>query len=208
MKLEVTNLAVARGERVVFSGVSFGLSDGDALQVIGPNGSGKSTLLRAIITMLPLREGHISCSGEGEIAEHCHYLGHKNALKPAMSVAENLDFWQKYAGSSLLAIDDALQAVGLGGIEHIPAGYLSAGQKRRVAIARLLVTHRPIWLVDEPTAALDKASEKLFTALLNDYLDKGGIVIAATHQSLGLDNPQLLDLAEYAHQYEPTGDVW
>ncbi len=126
--------------------------------------------------------------------EHCHYLAHANALKSQLTVAENLAFWQGYLGPGM-AIGEALDTVGLPGIDDIPAGYLSAGQKRRVAIARLLVTTRPVWLVDEPTAALDAQSEIRFADIVSRHLAAGGIVLAATHQPLGLDTPLRLDMA-------------
>ena len=179
MQLIADNLAVERGERRIFSGISFTVPAGTALVVTGPNGAGKSTLLKAIAGFLLPVAGTIELQGlTGEarpLAEHCHYLAHDNALKSQLTVFENLDFWRRFLGRPGVGIDDALEAVGLPGIGELPAGYLSAGQKRRVAIARLLVVDRPVWLADEPTAALDKASEKLFAGLVEAHLRAGGL---------------------------------
>lgn len=190
MRLEAENLAGERGGETIFSALSFELSSGEALVVTGPNGSGKSTLLRIICGLLALEEGEISLSDEGTslpVRAACHYLGHQNAMKPALSVRENLLFWQKFNGEPRLDIDEALEAVDLPGVEHLPFGYLSTGQKRRVSIAKLLVSHRPLWIVDEPTAGLDKASEARFAGLMRNHMQEGGLVIAATHISLGLE---------------------
>lgn len=193
MKLVVNNLSAERAGQLIFANIHFSLEDGEALVVTGSNGSGKSTLLRVISGLLDASAGSVTLTdrpGNDESSyphEQMHYLGHQNALKLALSVEENLAFWQKYCGNPLLDIEDALQAVGLPGTGHLPAAYLSAGQKRRVAIARLLVSHKPIWVVDEPTSALDRASEALFANLMKDQLARDGIVIAATHQSLGMD---------------------
>ena len=187
MKLSASGLAVNRGERTIFAGLSFDLAAGEAVVVTGPNGSGKSTLLKAVAGLLRASSGTITLDGAGDTAvcEHCHYLAHANALKPALTVEENLDFWRRFLGEGA-DIDQALEAVGLPGIGDIPAGFLSAGQKRRVAIARLIAARRTIWLVDEPTAALDAASEKVFARLVQQHLGDGGMVLAATHQPLGI----------------------
>ncbi|PCI06014.1 MAG: heme ABC transporter ATP-binding protein CcmA [Hyphomicrobiales bacterium] len=199
MNLTAENLSAIRGEQTIFSNVSFSLKSGDLLLVTGTNGSGKSTLLRVIAGLLHTFSGKIELSGDDQPIQHqCHYLGHQNVLKPTMSVEENLDFWRKYCGSPDDEIEIALEKVGLAGVQDIPAGYLSAGQKRRIAIARLLVTKRTLWLVDEPTAALDAKSEKMFADILQTHLEKGGIAIAATHQPLGIKTAQKLDMD--AHQ--------
>jgi len=183
MRLEAENLAGERGGETIFSALSFELSSGEALVVTGPNGSGKSTMLRIICGLLALEEGTITLFDEGTalpVRAACHYLGHQNAMKPAL-------FWQKFNGEPRLGIDEALEAVDLPGVEHLPFGYLSTGQKRRVSIAKLLVSHRPLWIVDEPTAGLDKASEARFAGLMRGHMQDGGLVIAATHIPLGLD---------------------
>jgi len=188
MKLAIENLGGERNGQMIFSNISFTLAEGEALIITGANGSGKSTLLRVIAGLLPAETGSVALEGSGEFTppEMMHYLGHLNALKPAMSIEENLAFWQKFCGNPLLDTDAALKAVALPDIGHLPAAYLSAGQKRRVSIAKLLVSYKPVWIVDEPTAALDKASEQLFAGLVNDHLNNGGIAIAATHKPLDI----------------------
>jgi heme exporter protein A len=194
MRLEAENLGGERGGETIFSNLSFTLDSGEALVVTGPNGSGKSTLLRIICGLLAPEEGRIELTEGGAslpVQAACHYLGHQNAMKPALSVRENLLFWQRFNGQDatapLLEVDEALEAVNLPGVEHLPFGYLSTGQKRRVSIAKLLVSYRPLWIVDEPTAGLDKASEARFAGLMHDHLQQGGMIIAATHIPLGLE---------------------
>ena len=200
MRLIAENLGGERGGEGVFSGVGFALDQGQALVVTGPNGSGKSTLLRIIAGLLPKAEGRLLIEGGGDdfpsIASACHYLGHQNAMKTALSVVENLRFWRDFNGSGDSSVDEALETVGLGGIGHLPFGYLSTGQRRRAAIAKLLVSHRPIWLLDEPTAGLDKASEERFAGLMRGHLADGGIVVAATHLPLGLEGAKALRMGE------------
>jgi heme exporter protein A len=200
MRLIAENLGGERGGDMVFSGIGFALDLGQALVVTGPNGSGKSTLLRVIAGLLPVAEGRLLLEGGGEafpsIASVCHYLGHQNAMKPALSVAENLRFWRHFNGDGQLGVEEALETVGLGGIGHLPFGYLSTGQRRRAAIAKLLVSHRPLWLLDEPTAGLDKASEGRFAGLMTRHLEGAGMIVAATHLPLGLDGATELVMGE------------
>jgi heme exporter protein A len=200
MRLVGEKVEVSRGERQIFGGVAFDVPAGSALVITGPNGSGKSTLLKAVAGFLKPAAGSVRLEGgdpEKSLGEHCHYLAHANALKAQLSVSENLSFWQGFLGPGM-AVAEALAAVGLPGIGDIPAGYLSAGQKRRVAIARLLVTRRPVWLVDEPTAALDARSEERFGKIVTDHLAGGGIVLAATHQPLGLSSALTLDMTAHS----------
>ncbi|MER9140194.1 heme ABC exporter ATP-binding protein CcmA [Mesorhizobium sp. M0830] len=197
MRLIAENLGGERGGDTVFSGIGFALEDGQALVVTGPNGSGKSTLLRVIAGLLPVAQGSVKIEGVmkiedgGEafpsVASACHYLGHQNAMKTALSVAENLRFWRDFNGDGQLDVEEALESVGLGGISHLPFGYLSTGQRRRAAIAKLLVSHRPLWLLDEPTAGLDKASEARFSGLMTRHCGAGGMIVAATHLPLGIE---------------------
>ena len=198
MRLIAENLSGERGGEPVFEGIGFTLADGEALVVTGPNGSGKSTLLRVIAGLLPHSHGRIAVEGGGEdlptVASACHYLGHQNAMKSALTVRENLDFWQSFAGDGKLSIADALEDVGIGGLGHLPFGYLSTGQKRRAAIAKLLISHRPVWLLDEPTSGLDKASETQFATLMRDHCQAGGIIVAATHLPLGLEGVKALEM--------------
>ncbi|MER9936693.1 heme ABC exporter ATP-binding protein CcmA [Mesorhizobium sp. M0088] len=201
MRLIAENLGGERGGEAVFSGIDFVLEERQALIVTGPNGSGKSTLLRVIAGLLPAAQGSVRIEGAMEIedgdegfpsvASACHYLGHQNAMKPALSVAENLRFWRDFNGDGQLGVEEALETVGLGGIGHLPFGYLSTGQRRRAAIAKLLVSHRPLWLLDEPTAGLDKASEARFAGLMAKHCTDGGMIVAATHLPLGIEGMEL-----------------
>lgn len=196
MRLSAENLAGERGGEAVFENIDFALGAGEGLVVTGPNGSGKSTLLRVLAGLLPSAGGKVQLHGGGDtwpnVASACHYLGHGDALKTALTVVENLTFWRELLGEKRLSVADALDEVGLPFVGRLPCGYLSTGQKRRVAIARLLVSHRPVWLLDEPTAGLDKASEARFASLMEAHMAAGGMVVAATHLPLGLENVQTL----------------
>lgn len=186
MRLSGRDLVCVRGGREVFADLSFAVSGGEALSLVGPNGAGKSSLLRVIAGLVHPVLGVLTLDGgdgERSVGEHCHYLGHLDALKPALTLRENVGFWRSYYGGSG-AVEDALDAVSLGPIADLPAGFLSAGQKRRAALARLLVAHRPIWLLDEPTSALDAGSQDRLFAIVGQHLEQGGIVVAATHQAL------------------------
>jgi heme exporter protein A len=199
MRLIAEGLSGGRGEEALFSAIDFDLAAGEALIVTGPNGSGKSTLLRTIAGLLPLISGSLRLEAGDEwdsVGAASHYLGHLNAMKTALTVAENLRFWASFLGGKGIGMDAALERVGLAGLGHLPFGYLSTGQKRRASIARLLLCHRPLWLLDEPTAGLDARSEEEFAALANEHLRGGGIVIAATHQTLGIEGATELPLGE------------
>lgn len=207
MHLSAENLAARRGEDLIFSNVSFGLGGGDALVLTGRNGSGKSTLLRVVAGLLRQEKGRVTFIGnDGDsdrpAGEASHYLGHRNAMKSELTVAENLSFWKTFlgdmAGGFGLDVDEAVEAVGLPGIIHLPFGYLSAGQQRRIAFAKLLVAHRPIWILDEPTAALDTSADQLFAQLITAHQENGGIVLAATHQPLGLEKAQEMRMTGFA----------
>ncbi|RWH70724.1 MAG: heme ABC exporter ATP-binding protein CcmA [Mesorhizobium sp.] len=202
MRLIAENLGGERGGEMIFSGINFALEKGQALIVTGPNGAGKSTLLRVVAGLLPVAAGRLLLEGGGEdfpsVASACHYLGHQNAMKTALSVAENLRFWRDFLGADFLSAEEALETVGLDGIGHLPFGYLSTGQRRRAAIAKLLVSRRPLWLLDEPTAGLDKASEERFAVLMRKHLEDGGIVVAATHLPLELGEAKELRMGEAA----------
>lgn len=192
LRLTVENLSARRGDELIFQDISFTVAHGNALCVKGPNGSGKTTLLRVIAGLLPIESGAIHLRGNpmetGNPGEACHYLGHRNAMKRELTVRENLGFWKRNLGDSPgrtgLVPEAAVEAVGLAGLSHIPFGYLSAGQQRRIAMAKLLVAHRPVWILDEPTAALDTGAEAMFAGLVTRHLEKGGIAIIATHQPL------------------------
>ncbi|MGX9988325.1 heme ABC exporter ATP-binding protein CcmA [Rhizobium sp. Z1P35] len=207
MHLTADNLAARRGEDLIFVNISFHLAAGEALVLTGRNGSGKSTLLRVVAGLLrPEKDTVIFCDEESPGGRHpgevSHYLGHRNAMKSELTVAENLDFWRVFLGNTgsaaALSTEDAADAVGLAGITHLPFGYLSAGQQRRMAFAKLLVAHRPVWILDEPTAALDASADRLLADLIGAHQTKGGIVLAATHQPLGLRNSQELKMTGFA----------
>ncbi len=201
MRLQIENLSVKRGEELVLSALNFDVQMGRALIVRGHNGAGKSTLLRAIAGLLPLETGNIVVAesdpefAAASIPDLCHYLGGDNAMKPAMSVGENLRFWQEFSGQPHLEVDEALEMVGLYGLQSVPFAHLSTGQRRRIGIARLLVSYRPIWILDEPTSGLDAVSEEQFAALMKVHLEDGGLIIAATHVPLGLESADVLQLS-------------
>jgi heme exporter protein A len=201
VRISATNLVCLRGSREVFRNVNFSLASGQALAVRGPNGAGKSSLLRLVAGLLRLESGRLELEGgdaELTIPEQAHYLGHQDALKPSLSVAENLTFWAGYLGNGGAALTDALEAVGLASIRDLPAGYLSAGQRRRLSIARLVAVPRPIWLLDEAGAALDQAAQGRLIELMQCHLAGGGLILAATHAPLGLDGVQELRLGASA----------
>jgi len=206
MHLTAENLAARRGEDLIFVNISFHLAAGEALVLTGRNGSGKSTLLRVVAGLLRPEKGTVIFRDEGSPegrhpGEASHYLGHRNAMKNELTVVENLGFWQSFLGNpdaAGLSVEDAAEAVGLSGITHLPFGYLSAGQQRRIAFAKLLVAHRPVWILDEPTAALDASADRLLAQLIEAHLTKGGIVLAATHQPLGLENARELKMTGFA----------
>jgi heme exporter protein A len=197
MQLTGDNLACQRGERTVFSGLSFSLSGGEALLVTGRNGAGKSSLLRLIAGLLRKSAGQLELSGaeaDATLGEQSHYLGHQDAVKPALSVGENLQFWADYLGSGPHDIAAALEAVDLSALAGLPAGYLSAGQRRRLSIARLVAVPRPVWLLDEPTSALDEPSQKRLAELMRGHLASGGMIVAAAHGPIGLERARELKL--------------
>ncbi|MGO4706624.1 heme ABC exporter ATP-binding protein CcmA [Microvirga sp. 2MCAF38] len=187
MRLIVENLACDRGERRVFENLSFTLGPGDALLVTGRNGAGKSSLLAILAGRLNPAAGRlrIEDAGERTLPECLHMVGHRDALKTALTAGENLAFARDFLGSPIVSPEEALTLVGLGHVARMPVAYLSAGQRRRVALARLLVAERPLWLLDEPTAALDTASQDILLQLVAEHRAKGGLVIATTHAPLG-----------------------
>ena len=188
--LAVHDVAVARGGARTLAGVSFALHPGEALILRGPNGIGKTTLLRTVTGLQPPAAGRIEAAPDA-IA----YAAHADGLKPTLTAAENLAFWQSVFGGP--AVAPALEAMNLTHLAHRPARALSAGQKRRLGLARLLVSGRPVWALDEPTVSLDAASVTLFADVVRGHLGAGGAALIATHIDLGLPEARVLDLGPY-----------
>lgn len=191
MRLVADNLGGERGGNLLFNSLCASLTPSQALIITGGNGAGKSTLLRIIAGLLPACQGDVwleTDEGTVGVAAYSHYLSTHNAMKPSLSVYENLKFWQDFHGIPLYDIDEALELVGLYNIDHLPYGYLSTGQKRRVSIATLLCSHRPIWLLDEPTSGLDSRAQAMFAAVMRYHLQKGGMIVAVTHIALGVED--------------------
>jgi heme exporter protein A len=187
VSLEAHKIACERGGRRLFEDLSFRLGPGEALLVSGPNGAGKTSLLRQIAGLLPLTDGRLVATGadaDTPLAELCHYVGHLNGAKSALTVRENLSFWAEYLGEGEGDLAAALDVFGLAPLAELPAGLLSAGQKRKLALSRLFTVQRPIWLLDEPSVSLDAAAVKRLDQAIRGHLNAGGIAIVATHVPL------------------------
>jgi heme exporter protein A len=196
VQLVAENLVLSRGGRVIVDGLSFRLSGGSALLLTGVNGSGKTTLLRALAGFLRPASGFVrlkNVDAEGEPGEQMHFVGHLDGIKSHLTVQENLAFWAAYldAGGDVAA---ALRAFALTGLADIPAGYLSAGQKRRLGLARLAAARRPVWLLDEPTVSLDAASVALLIKAIDRHVVGGGLAVIATHVPMELARAQEIRL--------------
>jgi len=201
MKLIAETLSVMRGDRMVVTQLTFAVDGGEALTLTGPNGAGKTTVIRTIAGLLRPAGGQIRLEGaqpDRTPSEECHYVGHLNGVKASLTVEENATFWSRYLGGAAADIEAALATFGLGSAREVPAGYLSAGQRRRLALARLLLAKRPIWLLDEPAVSLDQASQAMLTKVVDKHLAGGGLVIAATHAPLGFAESRELRLGAAA----------
>jgi heme exporter protein A len=197
MRLIAHGLTSVRGARTLFADLTLRLDAGEALLVTGPNGSGKTTLLRIIAGFLLPAEGAIRLdrgAPELSLAEQCHYVGHGNAVKAGLSVEENARFWCAYLGGEPQTVEQALAAFSLLALRDTPASYLSAGQRRRLGLARVLLAPRPLWLLDEPTTSLDAGSKDMLFGVIAAHLDRGGLVVAATHEPLALASSRQLSL--------------
>jgi heme exporter protein A len=195
MRITAENLSCERGGRTVFSNQNFALGSGEFLQLTGPNGSGKSSLLRLLANLSEPSLGKISLEGgspELTLGQQAHYIAHNDASKSALTVTENLIFWRDFLGGGDLM--RALQAVNLAALADYPAALLSAGQRRRLALARLALVPRAIWLLDEPSVGLDESAQKLLAGIMNGHLREGGLIVAATHVPLGLEPDENLQL--------------
>ncbi len=182
MRLIVENLACSRGGRTLFQGLSFALAKGEALRIVGPNGAGKTSLLRLIAGLLAPAQGRVTLEeAEGGPGEAAHLVGHQDAIKSALTVEENLQFWRAVLGGDGIAVEAALAALGLSALAQFPARVLSAGQRRRLALARLLVAKRQLWLLDEPASGLDVDGQQTLTRMIAEHVSAGGIAVVAAH---------------------------
>jgi heme exporter protein A len=201
MQLIAENVSIGRGERTLFGPRSFRVDAGRALMLTGPNGAGKTTLLRTLIGFVAPHGGAIRLDGgsaEHTVAEQCHYVGHRDAVRASLTVGENALFWCRFLGAAGGGAETALERFGLARITDVPAAYLSAGQRRRLALARLLLADRPLWLLDEPVASLDAAGVETLTQAMSAHLAGGGLLVAATHVPLALPGVSELRLGSNA----------
>ncbi|MBE7183916.1 MAG: heme ABC exporter ATP-binding protein CcmA [Methylobacterium mesophilicum] len=200
MELVAEGLAGARGGQILFEDLSFTLRPGEAMEVVGPNGAGKTTLLRIAAGLLAPAEGRIGLGAGRRLGDLSHFVSSLNGMKSSLTVEENLRFWKRFQAGGPektgngLGTGEALAAVGLEATASLPFGILSTGQKRRVALSRLLLEHRPLWILDEPALGLDTAAETAFSALVARHLAEGGFALAAVHGSLGLEAARTIRL--------------
>jgi heme exporter protein A len=193
-RLSAKDLACWRGERLVFAGLGFSLGSGEALVLRGPNGSGKSSLLRLLAGLLRREAGTLTWNGEDVDDDReawravFAYAGHADAIKPLLTVRENISFWAEIAGAGTARVSDALARFAIAPLAEVPARFLSAGQRRRTGLARLVAAPRTLWLLDEPSVGLDADATESFAALMAEHRAGGGMIIAATHIELGLDD--------------------
>ncbi len=198
------DLTCVRGERRVFSGLAFDVAASAVLTLVGPNGSGKSSLLRMMAGLLPPFAGSMLWSGHDVTDDRdAHrsrvvYVGHQDAVKPVLTVGENLEFWAVMSGRDAASVDKALEGMGIRHLVDVPGRFLSAGQKRRLNLARILVSDAALWLLDEPTTALDASAIEALKRAIERHRAASGIVVLSTHSDLGLGDTSSLDLARYA----------
>jgi heme exporter protein A len=196
--LTVEGVSVERGGRTVLSELSLTVAAGEAILLLGANGAGKTTLLKAIAGLLPPAAGNIELSvGDRELplAERAHYVGHANGVRASLSVAENAIFWAQFLGNGTQTVQPALERFGLDALASVPAGYLSAGQRRRLGLVRLLLAERPLWLLDEPTTSLDAKSTATLTQVVDAHIAGGGLAVIATHLPIKLSRSRQITLA-------------
>lgn len=197
ISLKAAALTCERGGRTVFSGLDLEVPGSAALLLKGPNGVGKSSLLLALAGLIHF-EGAVNWATQGQSfenpAQHIHFSGHRHAIKPELTLAENLDFWADLLGGSKSSIGPALEAAGLDGLEAYAARNLSAGQTHRLALCRLLIAPRPVWLLDEPSSALDADGDTWVAGLIDTHLDQGGLALVATHRTIPLASKQVSSL--------------
>jgi heme exporter protein A len=194
MTLSASALACERNGRVVFSNLSFNVAPGQCVELRGANGTGKSSLLRMIAGLVKVASGNLTLDGAAEFATACHYVGHQDGLKTALTVSENLKFWSSCFGGA--DIETALHAFALAPLRDEPVQVLSAGQKRRMSLARLMLVHRPVWLLDEPMTALDANAQMKLLQAMQRHLDANGIVVVATHSDLGFEAHHVITLGQ------------
>jgi heme exporter protein A len=195
MRLMAIDLACVRGGRMLYDGLSFSLTAGDAILVLGANGSGKTSLLRQIAGLLPLDAGSVAFEGGESISEAAHFVGHLSACKDALTVGENLAFWRDLYGRPRHSVEGALEMLRLSTLKDLPCRVLSAGQKRRLALSRLVAVERPLWLLDEPDAALDSEGRATLIGLINEHRARGGIAIIASHGTLNITPSREISLS-------------
>lgn len=197
------NLTCVRGERIVFAGLDFSLSSGEALTLVGRNGSGKTSLLRVMAALTRTTDGAIAWD-DGAVSEdpgrhnnRLHYVGHQDAVKPVLSVRENLMLWTRLRGGTEDGLAAGLERFGLTALADIPGRYLSAGQRRRLSLARINATSAPLWLLDEPTVALDRESVGALSDAISDHRAGGGMVVVATNVDLHLTDSMTINLRDH-----------
>ena len=201
-KLQACNLGCIRGERKVFSGINFTLNPGESLIISGPNGSGKSSLLRILSGLLKPSKGELLWQGESVFQNIegyrplLNFVGHSDCIKPSMTVSEHLIFWSKLRGDQS-SVEEALEKTDLLNLAQTPGRFLSAGQKKRVSLARLLTSGAPLWFLDEPTVTLDSESEKILENLILKHRSCEGIVVVATHSNFKIDKAHKLNMGSH-----------